>query len=338
MNKLIFVAVMLTALIVQPTVAQDITPRQQVILETAINADGWLTEAMHREFWLSMPENIRSDTKFIESLVSTLARASLAATRFQQEVWGSTKLSLQAKKVTKTTGYEKAKEDVLSVMEASQYRSGVETSIRDAEELIKAAATGKPVKSPRGTFYVTEEMVEQILAGLEGAFHRFQRLNNPVWTTKVEEREYPDVHLRILWDGPFQRKTNDITLENGQSGRLTMLSYRISEKESVQIGFIRTQGRLVDPEMAAIRVVKSSLKGIGIVDVRPVATRWRGRIAAEGTGSTAISEGLIHGSIRVVEAPEHGGVWLIVGMTSTSRIEAAALRALIEQAAQLEAR
>jgi hypothetical protein len=338
MTRLIFAAVLLIVLIVRPIAAQDITPRQQEILMTAINTDGWLTEAMHREFWSSMPNEIRSDPKTVEAIVSMMGRASLVVARFQLEAWSSMKLSLQAKKVTKTTGYEKAKADAFSVMATAQYRSQMETNVRHAEEMIKAAATGKSVNSQRGTFYVNEEMIEQVLTGLEGTLHRFRRLTNSAWTTKVEERTYSDAHLRILWDGPFRRETKDITLENGRSARLAMLSYQISDKEYVGIGFFRIQGRWADPETAAIRVVTSSLKGMGITDVRPVASRWRGRIAAEGAGSATTSEGLIHGSVRVVEAPEHGGVWQIVGMASTSLVEATTFRVLIEQATQLDAR
>ena len=35
--------------------AQDLTQRQRNILLSALNAEGWLTESMHSEFWAAVP-------------------------------------------------------------------------------------------------------------------------------------------------------------------------------------------------------------------------------------------------------------------------------------------
>lgn len=61
--------------------AQDVTPRQQEILMTAINADGWLTEPMHREFWAAVPRRLLSDPKEVAAMTSAMERGALVRCR-----------------------------------------------------------------------------------------------------------------------------------------------------------------------------------------------------------------------------------------------------------------
>jgi len=319
-----------------PAAAQDMTARQKDILMTAINADGWLTETMHREFWAAVPKDIKSDPKAVAFIVATMEQGSLSAVQFQREAWGSMKKSLAARKIVRTPNYEKAKSAVLASSTIPQYRQQSEAGVRNADAMIEAAATGKPMVSQRGTFYVTEELVERVLTGLDGSIHRFRRLTNPVWSAKVEEYPFPDVHVRILWDGPFRKEVSDMKVENGRTAKLVMLSHQVSEKDYVQIGFVGMQGRWTDPENAASRTASSSLKAMGISGVSPLTSRWRSRVSAEASGTVMTSDGPINASIRIVEAPEHGGFWQITGISAGSRIEAIGLRETLEQAIQMD--
>lgn len=312
--------------------AQDLTARQQEIFRTALSADGWLSEPLHREFWSAMPAAIRSDPKAVAALVSYLDRTSGIALRFQRATWSSAKLSLDAKRIVKTPDYERTKAEVLSASGLPQYRAGAERGARNADAMLEAAAAGKSINGPNGPLYITEEMVESVLAGIDGSFHRFRKLFNPTWSTQVQEYSFPKEHVRILWDGPFTRETQTITLEGGKSVPITLLSFSISEYEHVAVGFVRFHGRWVDPEGAAIRTVASALTGMGIQDVRPAAASWRGRVAAEGNGSVLTSSGVMHASARVVEAPEHGGAWQIMAISMVSLADAITLRATLEQA------
>jgi len=319
----------------QPARAQELTAQQQEILRTAIGADGWLTEGMHQEFWAAVPLAIKSDPKAIAALTSYLDRSSVNALRFQRATWSSIKLTLAAKRVTKTPDYETAKEEIRA-SSLPQERVGAERGVRNADAMLEAAATGRSMSGPNGPFYVTEEMTEQVLAGLSGSFHRYRKLSNPTWIYKPEEHSYPNEHIRILWDGPFARETQTITMEGGKSVPITLLTSRISEHEHVALGFMRFQGRWLDPEGASIRTVAATLTGMGIRDVRPMVTRWRGRVAAEGAGSVRSSAGAINASVRIVEAPEHGGAWQIMAISASSLADAISLRATVEQASQFD--
>jgi hypothetical protein len=319
-----------------PATAQDMTTRQNEILMTAIKADGWLTETMHSEFWSAVSKDVKSDPKAMAFIMATMEQGSLNAMQFQREAWGSMKKSLAAQRVLRTQNYESAKSSVLAFSTILQNRQQAESSVRNADAMIDAAAAGNPMVSQRGTFYVTAELIEQVLTGLDGSIHRIRRLTNPVWSTKVEEYSFPDVHVRILWDGPFRKEVSDLKVENGRTAKLVLLSHQVSEKDLVQIGFVGMQGQWTDPESAVSRTASSSLKAIGLSGVSPSTSRWRSRVSAEATGTAMTSDGPVNASIRIVEASEHGGCWQIVGISAGSLLDAIMLRETLEQSIQMD--
>jgi hypothetical protein len=71
---------------------------------------------------------------------------------------------------------------------------------------------------------------------------------------------------------------------------------------------------------------------MGILDVRPVGGDWRGRVLAEGNGSTRTSKGQLHASVRLVEAAEYKGAWQFIAISETSLPDAISLRERLEQA------
>lgn len=246
------------------------TARQNEIFKNAISADGWLTEAMHREFWAAVPENIKFDPKALDIFEATVEKASMIAIQFQREAWGSMKLSLATRKIVQTPNYESVKTAVLNFGSLSNSAQKTETAVRNSEAMIEAAASGKPMASQSGTFYLTEELVEQVLIGLDGSLFRFRRLTNPVWSYQVKEYLFPDLHIRILWDGPFRKEISHMAVEGGRSVKVEMLDNRLSEKDQVGIGFIDLKGRWTDPEKAAARIALFSLKAMGISEAKPV--------------------------------------------------------------------
>jgi hypothetical protein len=315
-----------------PAFAQDLTARQQEILRAAIATDGWLTESMHREFWSVVPPSIRSDRKAVDAIVSRANESAALALQFQKATWESLKLSLAERRVVKTSDYEVTKAEVLRAQSTPQERASAEKGARNADTMLSAAAMGRSMDGPNGPFYVTEEMVAAVLAGLDSAFHRLVKLSVPIWGNLVKEHSYPKEHVRILWDGPFARETQTIAIEGGKAIPLTLLTYRLTEGEHVAIGFMRLDGPWLDPNGAAIRTVATTLSGMGIRNAQPTAMRWRGRIAADGAGSTRTSTGAVHASVRIVEARDHGGAWQVMAISGASVPDAIALRERLEQA------
>jgi hypothetical protein len=313
--------------------ADEMSIRQSEIFRTAFRADGWLTEDMHREFWTAAPAADRSNSevrKFLE-------RAGGQALIFQRESWESIKSSLQAGRVIKSPGYETAKSTVLSSSTAALAREQVATGIKNAEGLIDAAATGKPFVTARGTFYVTDELVSQTIAGLEASFCRFQQLADPTWNRKVEERKYVDVHVRILSDCPFRREFHDIAVD-GKKVRVSELAYAISDKDQLGVTFAAVEGQFSSPEQSVARIAQAALRGMGIIEAKPMTSRWRGRVSSEAVGTMASSQGTIYASVRVIEAREHLGAWTFMSLSLQSLVDANARRESLEASTQLDDR
>ena len=318
--------------------AQQMSARHQVIMATALRADGWLTEQMHKEFWATMPPEIKNDPKAQEQVAAVVGRMMLPAVRFQRETWTSIRLSLNARRVVKTPDFDRAAEDLMGSTPDAATRKKVEAGIATAIQLMAAASSGKPMDSAaRGSFYVNAEMIEEVLAGIDGSAFRFGRLVAPAWTAKSTEATYSRIHASVLWEGPFQLESQDLKIESGKSARVVLAGQRLSEVDYVQIGFMSPIVAGGDPAPLLIRVAAASFRAIGIHDAKPLAATWRGRSAAEGSGKVSTTDGTIYMSIRVVEAPEHGGLWQFVGVTHRSLIEASTLRTALEQATQLKA-
>ena len=129
--------------------------------------------------------------------------------KFQRETWASIDASLKAGRIVKTRDYEIAKKEILESQVLSAARTQVERGVADAEGMIKAAATNALFQSARGPLYVTQEMVDQVLAGLDASLSRFRQLMNPQWERKLEERRYPEAHVKILSDTLFSVERED---------------------------------------------------------------------------------------------------------------------------------
>jgi hypothetical protein len=186
--------------------------------------------------------------------------------------------------VIKSPGYETAKATVLSSSTAALAREQVATGIKNAEGFIDAAATGKPFVTPRGTLYVTDELVSKTIAGIDASFCRFRQLGNPTWNPQVEERKYADVHVRILSDCPFRREFRDLTVESGKKTRVTMLSYAISEKDQLGVDFLAVDGQFAIREVSMAHIARAALREMGINGIEPITSNWRGAGSSGSSG------------------------------------------------------
>ena len=306
----------------------DLTPRQTEIIQTVLNVEGFITEALHKEFWITAPPEVRNDARARAQFVQFIDRAIAVGVQFQRESWASVKLSLEAGRVVKSPGYELARKNILSLPQSRQ-------GVANAEAMIKAAATGQPFQTPRGPAYITPELVDQVLAGLDGSIARFRRLVSPDWKETVTERRYPDAHVAILSQAPFALERQEITAENGKTVAMVMLTKRLNETDFVSISFTDFGGAWSDPKGAAMRTAKATLAGSGATPSAVSAALWRNRLSASGDGTARTAEGPVYVSVRVVEMRELGGALSFLSVTEKSKIDAGLLREQLEQSTQL---
>ena len=103
-----------------------------------------------------------------------MEQALIVAVKFQRETWASINASLKARRVVKTEEYESAKKEVLESQILLLERRKVKRGVAHAEGMIEAAAKNALVQSPKGAIFVTQEMVDQVLAGMDGSLSRFR--------------------------------------------------------------------------------------------------------------------------------------------------------------------
>jgi hypothetical protein len=278
---------------------QGLTAKQNEIFLTAMAADGWLTEEMHRQFWAEIPNEILSDSQEVNAIVEGMDNVVTLANGFQWETWNSIRLSIEKKKPEHTPGYSGERDRLLSAWPRKEDRTGIEQSVANAEGMIDAAGKGTAFRSARGPMYLTSELVDNVLAGIEGAMFRLRRLGNPVWKSAVEERQYSDLHLRMLWDAPFSVSSRDLEIA-GQKSKLLFIGSQLSANERVQVGFSKVASRFSDPASSVQRIAAAGLKAAGVESPLPIAGSWRGLTSAEAEGSSTTSAGTIHTSVRVL--------------------------------------
>ena len=92
-------------------------------MRTVLNAEGFITKELHAEFWRFVPEKIKNDEKIRLAFVRLIDSSIASGVRFQQETWASIKASLEARRVVKTSDYERAKQTALNAMPFPEFKS-----------------------------------------------------------------------------------------------------------------------------------------------------------------------------------------------------------------------
>jgi len=155
-------------------------PRQIEIIQTVLNPNGYISKELHSEFWGLMPVELKNDKQAVDAMMYFIEKNFVLGTHFTQEGFASMKASIEAGQVVKTPGYDLARDKFYTSV-PPQARPEIQKSIDNAEGMITAAAEAKPFQSDRGTIYITLEMVNQVIAGLNDSFSRASRLMNPEW-------------------------------------------------------------------------------------------------------------------------------------------------------------
>jgi hypothetical protein len=312
-----------------------LTARQLEIVQTVLSTDGgYINSSLHEEFWNTLPAEMRKPGSQRDAIRDLLKNFGTAGLRFQRETWLSAKASIAARRPEKTSDFESSKREFLRWAPRG-HDAGVRLGGEGSERLILAAARHTAMETPKGPLFITDELVDQVLSGIDASFERFGYLSDPMWQPRPIERLYPDAHIRILWDVPFAAQVLDVEGADGRVSRLIMLTAALSDTETVSIAFQALDGNFANPSASLRRVAEAGLSGAG-VEVGDVAgLKWRKYRSVQGAGSAQTSVGQIHAAVRVLELKEHKGTLSFLAVTLTSRAEAATLRDSLSKATQI---
>lgn len=313
--------------------AQSLKPRQQEILDIVLNTDGYLTQEMHQEFWGEI--SFRNDPTEVAKFRQNYERGSILGINLQKELWESAKLTLQARQIVKSLNYDKVRSESLEYARQANNQNMAE-KIKSNDLILEAAAIGKALTHKGSQFYITPERVSKILAGLESAEFRIRRLGNPEWSTATKEYVYPKIHGRILWEGPFISEQQETKSENGRIIKSNWITYKSDNSDYVGLYFFDAGGQLADPKVGLKIILRESLALLGMKDISPRLTAWRGSPSVITAGALTVSNRKIYISARAVNAPSHNGAWVFLAVSENSVLEAMNMHERLEEATQLD--
>ncbi len=331
----LYIALLLTwasALVASAEQQPRLTARQQEIFSQIAPVDGVLTEELHREFWSYVPESIRNDANARAELQQQVSRILPEALQFQKETWLSIKMSAEGGKVIYSPDYQAAKQRVMND-EIETFREQAKQGAVSAEQMIQAAATKRSFSTKNGSIYLTPELAQTVLGGLDGSLARIEKLSNPVWISGRKEFRYPEAHVTLLSDVPFSVDRSSLTAENGRTAHVVSLMNE-SADGIAGVSFMDFGGQWSDADKAIMNTAKKAFAGTGAVPVSIAASTWRGRRSVLGTGPANTSQGTMYVSLRVVEDREHGGAHIIQAISFKSQIDAMVARELLESSVQ----
>lgn len=154
---------------------------------------GYVTQKLHQDFWELMQS--KYDEKTREDIAFKTIETLQVLKEFQRSTWESAKASYFAQVVEKTSDYDELKNRLHG--QGSHYFSPA-AIIEHSNKIIMAAASRNPLDLGGGKFYITPELIEENLIGIQGSFERLKMLMTPAWTNELKEYLLPKVNVSIL--------------------------------------------------------------------------------------------------------------------------------------------
>lgn len=171
------------------------TEKANEILGVVMNADGYINEQLYNDYWKQFK------VKPSSSELTKIKRISTVAIQNQYHIWSAAKLSAKNKKIIRTTELENAIRYMKEI--------GGSKAIENTNMLLDAAAHGTPMEIRGEKLYITEDLCDEITAGLNASIERVNILLSKSWKPTVKERKLTS-YLSVLSSTPFIEKTVNI--------------------------------------------------------------------------------------------------------------------------------
>lgn len=310
----------------------EISTRQREIIRTVQSVDGYIDRKLHREFWDLMPDAFKRSPSGGQYLKQMLSEVSEERENFLTESWRSAQESLRAKRVVKTEGYLSAQSAALNASTNISYLTQIRQSIESAERMLAAAANGDPVETPGGKIYLTSDLIDRVLSGINASEFRLAKLIDRQWSEDRIEFHYPEASVSVLSTTPFVSERKLIKDVEGRSVDMVMLNQNLGKSTYQAIGFSTARSHFANPTKSVISIAKAGLSGAGATaDTHVISSNWRGYTSATVVGTATTSEGPFFIAIRVAEIPELMGVIQFMVVSDLSAAEAINLREILEE-------
>lgn len=313
----------------------ELSARQIEIMRTVRSVDGYIDKALHDEFWMLMPSAVRSSPSAHRMLRDLLAEVGEAREDFQEQTWLSAYESLKAGRAIRTAAYLESKEAALNASANPGYQARIRDSIASAERLLEAAGSGTPLDVHGGQTYITSDLIEQVLSGIQASEFRFAKLVSPSWDDRFTEFKYPAAHVSLLSLAPFTLERKEIRNPGARDIEMISLSQTLNPTTHLSVSFAAIGGRYSDPIKSLVSNARAAVEGAGATGRPPVFIKWRGFDSATAAGQARTSEGDIYVSVRVVEVPGLNGMMQFIAVSQMSAAEALNQRGILEDSSNI---
>ena len=182
---------------------------------------------------------------------------------------------------------------------------------------------------------MTEDLIEQVLSGIEASEFRFAMLVSSEWNGDLTQFDYPQAHVSVLAVTPYTLELQDIATPATGTLQMVMLSQAKGPSTFVAINFTEVAVRYRDPVSSLVSNARAAIEGSGAAGRQPVFVKWRGMDSAIATGSARTSEGDIFVAVRVVEVPDISGVLQFVAVSQLSIADAINERGSLEDTTRI---
>lgn len=163
---------------------------------TVVNVDGYLDQKLHDEFWEAIYSTGASSNEVKQFLDELIDLDQVL--EYPYEGWVSVKRSYELRSI-----YRSKKLDSLEKELERKLGNYFIEAKRNTASLLVAAANRTPMEARGQTFYVSAEMINQVLNGFKNSKERLSNLLNPNWRQSVTEQVIADMNLKLLTENPF---------------------------------------------------------------------------------------------------------------------------------------
>lgn len=312
----------------QPTLGQN------AILDEVIHNDGYLTEAMHGQFWAEMSAEVRSGAEAKEAMLIYYARKAGLLLDYRIALWESLQGTFMKKSPFRTPGYTELRDRFLAANEPYRTNARLMRAVRIGEGLIENALTGKPQRGFEGEQVVTLDVANLNLIQDFMTRYRYQSLMDPGWAARPIEWNFGHQHLKLIWPHiSYPRHIGHNGRETAEQTPLTVYS-RPDRFHRIYVWSEQVPKPARDPDRM-LKDVSRKITDLGWVLGVSQPERWKGYRSLVFISHNRISKEQQEGVVRLVHVPPMKRVFIMIAASGVSPERAVALGEELDEALEI---
>lgn len=283
--------------------ATEPSPGAQAMMRQANAANGYMDKKLHDDFWDEVKRSVAPDPSGakLKAVQETLGDMTMKNTVYPMEGWKSALLSLKKGSVVRTP--ELVRQTKLL---KDQGIPGFDKAEASTDRLLKAAATGTPLNMNGQSMKIDEELVSQVLDGMDASISRLKVLTNPEWSDSLVVQAIPKMGLTISAHEKFVvSKLNNAGVPGYKASR----NANTLQEQIAVLDFSKK------PEIDLDGIVRSAFSGATSsagLNEQPAPTTWKGLNGVSATGQVDVGGKSARMAIHVLKRAKNHSVMMVI--------------------------